>query len=330
MIQYSKRFLFSEDYEVLEQISLERNIKPKTKETYYQTISHFTKLLNTSFKSLLELYQKEEESVVWKKSTLKKHLIYYRNYLYNNFDKSSAKIYFSKLLTVFRHLEVELGSLPNFNSKISDSLPPISFKDLPTSTELVEAYNIANPLMKAVILFQTSSGCARRETLNLTINDYLKANNVKIKDRTVVESLSSVNVDYTPCFSIKRQKTGKFYFTYCSPQANKQIMEYLLTREDLDYNSPLFDCNLYYWNKYFNEINDSLDMGTARHYNRFRSHMLRKYHASTLYNNGMSMDDIDNLQGRSKDSTHQSYFMDDPDLLKKKYMEHIDCLKLEV
>ena len=58
--------------------------------------------------------------------------------------------------------------------------------------------------------------------------------------------------------------------------------------------------------------------------------MLRKYHASTLYNNGMGITDIDDLQGRSKDSTHQSYFMEDPNLLKEKYETYMDCLLLGV
>ena len=58
--------------------------------------------------------------------------------------------------------------------------------------------------------------------------------------------------------------------------------------------------------------------------------MLRKYHASTLYNNGMGMDDVDTLQGRGKDSTHQSYFMDDPEMLKKKYIEHMGAITINL
>ena len=58
--------------------------------------------------------------------------------------------------------------------------------------------------------------------------------------------------------------------------------------------------------------------------------MIRKFHASSLYNDGMSIDDVDSLQGRSKDSTHRAYFMEDPLLLKNKYVEHMDCLLLDV
>ena len=38
----SNRFTFEEDYPIVEAIALARNIKPKTKETYLQTIDHYT------------------------------------------------------------------------------------------------------------------------------------------------------------------------------------------------------------------------------------------------------------------------------------------------
>lgn len=326
----SNRLTYSEDYNIVNSICTERNVQIKTKETYLQTIDHYTKLFNKSFTSLTTLYYNEEENIVWKKRTLKQHLIQYRNYLYNTFMPNTAKIYFGKLLTILRHMELELGQLPKLNNKNTNELPPITYEQLPTKSEIEKAYDIANPVMKTVILFISSSGCARKECMNLTVKDYLEANNIKLEDKPVKSLLLKVDESFVPCFKIKRQKTNKFYFTYCSPQANQQILEYLVNRENLTLESPVFDLNYYYWNKYFDEINTQLEMGKARKFNRFRSHMLRKYHASTLYNNGMGITDIDDLQGRSKDSTHQSYFMEDPELLKKKYINHMDCLLLEV
>lgn len=326
----SNRLNYLEDYDIIDTICLERNIQTKTRETYLQTVDHYTELFNQSFTVLTRLYYQEEETIVWKKRTLKQHLIQYRNYLYNTFMPNTARIYFGKLLTILRHMEVELGQLPKLNNKNTNELPPISHEDLPTKKDIETAYNIANPVMKAVILFISSSGCARRECMNLTVKDYLEANNITVQDKPVKSLLLKIDSSYIPCFRIRRQKTNKFYFTYCSPQANMEILEYLVNRENLNIESKLFDLNFYYWNKYFDEINTKLEMGKARKFNRFRSHMLRKYHASTLYNNGMSITDIDDLQGRSKDSTHQSYFMEDPNLLKKKYESHMDCLLMEV
>lgn len=58
--------------------------------------------------------------------------------------------------------------------------------------------------------------------------------------------------------------------------------------------------------------------------------MLRKFHASQLYNDGMSLEDVDSLQGRGKDSTHSSYFMDDPEKLREKYIEHMNAITINL
>lgn len=58
--------------------------------------------------------------------------------------------------------------------------------------------------------------------------------------------------------------------------------------------------------------------------------MLRKFHASQLYNDGMPLEMVDALQGRSKDSTHTSYFMEDPKKLKQQYVEHMDAITINM
>lgn len=58
--------------------------------------------------------------------------------------------------------------------------------------------------------------------------------------------------------------------------------------------------------------------------------MLRKYHASQLYNDGMSMDEIDELQGRGKDPTRTSYFLEDPLHLREKYIQHMNAITINL
>ena len=43
----------------------------------------------------------------------------------------------------------------------------------------------------------------------------------------------------------------------------------------------------------------------------------------------MSESDIDALQGRTKSTTRAAYFLDDPTILLKKYVEHYQCLLIE-
>ena len=107
-------------------------------------------------------------------------------------------------------------------------------------------------------------------------------------------------------------------------------MNYLLSYRKLNSVYKLFKINLNYINKNFGKINDELCLGKVGKYNKFRSHMLRKFHASSLYNedNDLTLEEIDALQGRKKDNTHCSYFMENPNKLREKYIRSLDSIKI--
>ena len=56
--------------------------------------------------------------------------------------------------------------------------------------------------------------------------------------------------------------------------------------------------------------------------------MLRKFHASALYNDGMSLDKVNDLQGKSKNKTDQAYFMVNPEDLKYDYIQHLPAVTI--
>ena len=56
--------------------------------------------------------------------------------------------------------------------------------------------------------------------------------------------------------------------------------------------------------------------------------MLRKFHATALYNDGMSLDDVNDLQGKAKNKTDQSYFMTNPEDLKYEYIKHLHAVTI--
>ena len=206
-----------------------------------------------------------------------------------------------------------------------------TYKDLPDKEVIRSAVNIANPLMKAVILFMSSSGTARAETLNLTIMDYINATIEYHQSRNIYEAIDRLKEmkDVVPTFNILRLKTNKFYTTYCSPEAVTAINHYLLSRKDpLNPESKLFKIGESQFIIKFEEINDELRLGNVGHYRRFRSHMLRKFHASQLYNDGMSLDKVNDLQGKTKNRTDSAYFMINPEDLKYEYIQHLPCLMI--
>ena len=222
-----------------------------------------------------------------------------------------------------------MPNIPKLNEKHVKDYEPIYYDDLPTKELIQEALKISKPNMKAVILFILSSGCAREETLSLSINDFITATNEYHNSTDIYEVLEELKhqENIIPIFKLRRRKTNQYYYTFCSPEATDAIVYYLESRTDLlTPEKQLFKFEKTYFQKKFIEINNLLGGHKKGCYGIFRSHMLRKFHASNLARgeNGLTVEEIDSLQGRSKTKTHTSYFLDDPQELKKKYIANID------
>ena len=322
----------SKDEKIINEFIKVRNLNKRTVYGYNNAIKLYTNFNNMSLSELLKEAENDEENGIrWKNRKIKQRLLNFRVFLQRHYLISTVKVHFQRILTIYRHFEIEIHNLPPINLKNTNKLKPIMFEDLPTKEIIKEAVNITNPLMKAIILFISSSGCARQETLNITIQDFIDATREYHDSEDMYEIITILikRNDVIPTFKLKRQKTNKFYFTFCSPEAVSFILDYLIiSKRKLRNEDKLFKTNLDYLNGYFNEINETLKLGKVRKYNRFRSHMLRKFHASALYNheNGLSLEEIDALQGRGKNNTHSSYFMENPRNLKEKYINSLKSI----
>ena len=322
----------SKDKEIINEFIKVRNLNKRTVYGYNNAIKLYTNFNNMSLSELIKEAENDEENGVrWKNRKIKQRLLNFRVFLQRHYLISTVKVHFQRILTIYRHFEIEIHNLPPINLKNTNKLKPIMFEDLPTKEIIKKAVNITNPLMKAIILFISSSGCARQETLNITIQDFIDATREYHDSEDMYEIITILikRNDVIPTFKLKRQKTNKFYFTFCSPEAVSFILDYLIiSKRKLRNEDKLFKTNLDYLNSYFNVINETLNLGKVRKYNRFRSHMLRKFHASALYNheNGLSLEEIDALQGRGKNNTHSSYFMENPKNLKEKYINSLKSI----
>ena len=323
------------DLGIINRFYNERGINKRTQYGYNNSFSLYIQYTKMHLQDLLmEADIEEEKGIRWKNRKLKEKLIGFRGYLSERYKYNTIKVLWNRIKTFYNHFEIEIGFIPKLNEKATIKSEPITYDDIPTKKMLHDCLEHANPLMKALILFMTSSGCARRETLNLTINDFIEATKDYHSNGNVNEILTELIVqdNVIPTFKIRRQKTNTFYYTFCSPEATKAICSYLLSsgrRFDKGHNHHLvFKTNLNALGGWFKELNDLVDAGQVADMNRIRSHMLRKFHASNLYNDGMSIDKIDALQGRAKDNTHKSYFTESPEKLKELYIEHLDAIRI--
>ena len=335
--------MYMNDEEILDDFVKSRNLKPISKKAYKASIKLYTEYHQMTLQDLIKEAEIEEDTGIrWKRRKLKRRLIDFRTFLAEKYLKNYAKNTFSRILTIYKHYEIEIHDLPPLSQKNFHQPNPISYKDLPDKDILGIALEISKPVMKAIILFMSSSGCARKETLNLTIQDFIdatidyhtpsaqrKQNHTK-NIYEVLEILKDHN-DIVPTFKLRRQKTDKWYYTFCSPEATTEIINYLLQlTKPLTNETKLFQIHQSTFSTKFINMNTVMQLGKKGTYNRLRSHMLRKFHASRLKNDGMDKYDVNSMQGKGLNSTDEAYFLDDPEKLREKYIKHMACLTINL
>ena len=301
------------------QITQNHGLTERSYYSYKHTLTHYSELMQMELDDLLlEAEAEEEQGIRWKHRKLKERLTTYQNWLLKQYKYNTVKSYMTKIKTWYYDHDIEIGKLPPLNKKQARIGEPITYEDLPTKEIIRKAYDMSSPVFRAVILFAISSGCAKTEIMNLTIHDFYEW----IRPYSIDEVLDK-EVDIVPTIRLRRQKTNKHYTTFCSPEAVREICIYLKTRDDDD--EKLFKVSHRTITTYCHNINTKLGLDKVNGTQRFRMHMLRKYHASHLYNaeNGLSLDEIDSLQGRSKNTVRESYYFNNTEDLKKKYIRNI-------
>lgn len=314
--------------ELLNKFFQERNIKTSTQKGYIASMGRWFNYVD--YKDLqenIDTYIKEEDNrIPTRDRRIKKEMLGFREHLIN--DKSiksarSVRSYFSKVGTVFRHFGLEIPSLPQVKM---DKGYVSNYNDLPTHEMLRNACEQSPVDLKAIILFMSSSGSAKAETLSITVGmflegcvDYLEEKPTSNNISETIKALSDRH-DIVPLIYLRRIKTDKWYYTCCSPEASYIIIEALKIRKNLQWNDKLFDYTPSLILTKFQEINDNNNWGYVGAYRRFRSHALRKFMASNI---GLPRDQVDSFQGRAKDMIQEAYFKQDPQALKKIYMNNM-------
>lgn len=311
--------MYSND--LFERFCKDRNIKSSTRKGYESALKCYENFQKDSIENLFgEARAEENDGISVKDRRIKKRLIEFRSFLLNSgLSPNTSRTYFSKVKTFYLHFEFEMPHLPQAKY---DKIYVSNYLDLPTKEHIHEALQISSIDVKAVILFMSSSGTAKAETLSLTVKHFIEATQEYHHGgpvESVLETLDKQN-DIVPTFYLKRIKTGKYYYTFCTPEASSHIVKYLKTRDNLELEDPLFDFTSSQLFSTFQDINDKMKWGYKGKYRFFRSHTLRKFHASNI---GLSAEYIDSLQGRSKNEVHETYIKTNPSKLKEIYMSEM-------
>ena len=295
----------------------DRNVKKSTRKGYESALKNYTAFHNLTIEELIKEAQKDEkDKIILKDRQIKKRLLKYRTYLFSsNKSPNTIKTYFTKVKTFYSHFEIEMPHLPDAKY---DKLYETNYLDLPTREHIEKVLDLVTVDLRSIILFMSSSGTAKAETLSLTVESFILATQEYHNGGSIKEILNTLSKkdNIIPTFYLKRIKTDKYYYTFCSPEAASEIVKYLQIRDDLKMSDKLFDFTASTLLTRFQEINDQMNWGFKGNYRFFRSHTLRKFHASNI---GLPAEYIDSLQGRSKNEIHETYIKTNPEKLKEIY-----------
>ena len=302
----------------------ERGLKKTTHAGYISSLKLYIPLCG--FKSLEEMIQEaredERQRIPAKEARIQKHLDDWKIFLQDTEhirSSNSLHTYYTKVETVYRHYGITLPQRPPMKIKKDYH---VGYFDLPDKEMISTAISQCDSRMASLIYFMSSSGTAKAETLSITVGMFMESlrdYTSETDPRLVVEELRGRR-DLVPLLSLIRVKTNVPYYTCCSSEATYHILEYMQEYKHFQADAPLWDMKGSYMMKQFQRINDNNQWGMVGSYRKFRTHTLRKFHASNL---GASFDLINTLEGRTNGVIHETYVKQNPSEIKDKYMQYM-------
>lgn len=311
----------------------ERNIKDQTVKGYRTSIKQYCLLHDKSIEELIDEAIEEEDNKEVKKRDrhIKGRLIEYRTFLMEqpNIKYSTMQMRMRKIQALYKHFDIDIPNLPKIQK---DTAEETTYFDLPNKKHIKMALESSGIMIQSLILFMASSGTAREECANMTIKDFFEGCKDYITKESlpdIIEELYGCTEPIVPTLYIERMKTKKRYYTFCTPEASDAIIRWLVLRletaninnEELSLNDKLWGLRPRQITYHFTNLNDALNFGYKNGYRFLRPHSLRKFNSSNI---GLSEENIDAIQGRSKDKIHQAYIKANPIVLKNIYMNAME------
>ena len=308
---------------LFQQMMVERNLKPESRRHYKKALQKYCDYNNLT---LTELYNEadneEEDGVRAKNRSIITRLRGFRTQLIQeNYASVTIKHYYSCSKAFYRHYLIEIPYIPSIKLPTKQVL----YEEIPHKEHIIEALSRTSNLKhRAMIYFISSSGTARNEVANLTIQDFIDAtkdyhNEDNIYD--VVQALEKQD-NVIPLFQITRIKTNFRHYTCCTPETTTHILKYLRTRplKRLRPTQPLFDIRPTSITIFFQRL--AIKCGFPEKF--LHPHALRKYVATVIGDYDLA----NMIEGRKQSPIREAYFKQDPKRIKQEYTRYIEKLTL--
>lgn len=314
----------------------EQSIKRLRKNSWYsynQAVTLYEKFHGLTMDELVdEAIQEQSDKVAEHQLKVYDRIVDFREFLIDDgYKASTIQMHITRIKSLYTKQRVRVPYIPTMDVINIKKSHPIGYDDLLTKKELVKAYDQFSSLkMKARFLAMVSGGLSNDECDSLTTRQFIddlygyhKCDN----DIDALNVLSQMNNVIWVALLI-RGKTGKPYYAVMSPECVQVTAKAKLHEAKKKLGEKLYG-NKHYFTQKCTRINTHLKMGKAGDgRGRFRSHMIRKFHATTLADSQLSNQEIDELQGRGKTGVQEAYIKTNPHRQKLLYARIINRVSL--
>jgi integrase len=318
---------------------------PNTKKTYLIRLRKYCEFLGKTPTELIdEAVLEEDKGIRMKDRQIKEHLLDFKTQLQDDGKSyNTLKTYIAVIMGFYHEHEIDT---PRIKIKNHELKQQITTNDIVGKKHIKKALKISNVKYRAIILLMSSSGMGSAEVRSLTYKIFLNAiseyyeppKTEQFNIPLIVEKLRN-NDNLILTWQIVRQKTGKPYTTFSTPEATQSLLDYLEERNRENkpirkIDDPLFlsgstELDRSAMLKYFAELNDTCNFGYSGKNRFFTSHKLRKFFASTLTEYHISELYTRWLLGHDLDKTVNAYFKPNIKELKNEYTKIIPKVSIE-
>lgn len=317
-----------------------RGLAPGSIRLYKIAFNKYVSFTGLSLEELIDEAEMEEDlGTRMRKRKIKQYLTTFKmNLKKQGLSNNTINHTMALIKSYYKENDIMLPDEPRRKTR-SDKKQPTIY-DLPTMEEIQKFLEYANPTYRAIATVMLSSGMSRAETISLTFNHLFKAIPLPKPPKNMEELIDTLESmkDRILFWQIIRIKTGHHYFTFTSPEATVNIVNYL---KDLHYHHPEYNPNLedtLFRNnnvpitpnavsEMFRRINQRAGLRKVCERILVRPHSLRKYFATTLEKARMPHLTTRWLMGHDLDDTTSSYFFADPETLRADYIEVLDQIQ---
>lgn len=311
------------------------SLSMNSKKSYHQSIKQYEEFHGTNIEDLIEEALEEQTKQV------PQHLLKvidrledFQNHLINQgLVYGTIQLKLTHIKTIYKRNRVSLPYIEPLNSKTIKRREYIEYKDVLTKDEIRKALTLMKPIPRARALTIAQGGLSNEECEHLKLSSFIEELKCYHQKDDLIEALTWLADENHPVIWVTRLirwKTKKPYYALIGSEAVNSIasakLHELSKKNNIPDTDKLINCNKAGFIRTCRDVNNKLGLGKVADESKFRSHNLRRFHATYINGSALTYEEhslisnseIDEMQGRGKTSVQDTYIKSNP--LKQKLL----------